>query len=118
MGILGYIGLGICLQNGYYNFGLFIFLMAIIGIGSVGFYGLIFLSLLESLYPLPPLIIGTIISVFASVYSVLINGLTLYINQSYFYYYLMAIVSFLPWVYLVITYKTRVKRYKYYLNDK
>lgn len=92
--------------------------MIIIGIGSIGFYGLIYLSLLETLHPLPPLIIGTIISAFASVYSALIDGVIIFINESYYYYYIMTLTSVLPWLYLVLTYKTRVKRYKYYLNEK
>ena len=93
------------------------FLVFLIGVGSIGFYGLNFLSLIESLYPVPVLLIGTLVAAFASVYS----ALSLSINQMYPSinpYFSISIVLFFPLVYIVLCYETSFKRYKYYLNDK
>jgi hypothetical protein len=33
-------------------------------------------------------------------------------------FYFMSIGLFLPWIFIVVVYKTNLKRYKYYLNEK
>lgn len=63
------------------------------------------------------LLIGTIISLFASIYSIIslsVSQLFPAING----YYSIAGVTALPWIYYVVTYETNFKRYKYYLNEK
>ena len=77
--------------------------MILIGIGSIGFYGLVFMSMIESLYPLPSVLIGTILVVGASAYSFCCLGI-FYINQSVNIYFCMAITLCLPWLYFLLSY--------------
>lgn len=46
IGIVGYILMGVCFAFQFKSFTGYIFLMVIIGIGSIGYYGLILLSLI------------------------------------------------------------------------
>jgi hypothetical protein len=88
-----------------------------IGIGSLGFYGLTFLSLLESLYPIPSLLISTILILGASCYSLASEGLV-YIYYEINPYFSIASILILPWLYFILAYETNFKRYKSYLNEK
>lgn len=91
--------------------------MILISIGTIGFFGLAYLSIIESMYPVPVLLVGTIIVLFASLYSIIslaVSQLFPIINS----YYSLALVSFLPLVYYITTFETNFKRYKYYLNEK
>jgi hypothetical protein len=88
--------------------------MIIMGIGSIGCYGLMLLSLIESFYPLSSLLIGNLICVGASLYSALSTAMGEFLGINVFY--VMAAVTFLPFIYLCVTYKTNFKRYKYYLD--
>ena len=45
IGMIGYVIIGICYQYKIASLVVYIFLMIFIGIGSIGFYGLMFLSL-------------------------------------------------------------------------
>jgi hypothetical protein len=96
------------------SFGAYIVLMIILGIGNLGSFGLMFLSFIETLYPINSLIIGTIIAVGASIYSALIQSLSSIYFMNIFYF--MSIGLVLPWLYITIVYKTNLKRYKFYLN--
>ena len=91
--------------------------MIILGVGSIGFYGIVFLSLAESLFPVPVLLVSTIIIAFASLYSIAALSLNKIFPQIN-YYFNMSIVIFLPLVYILLAYETHLKRYKYYLNEK
>ncbi len=75
VGIMGYILIGACYQFKFKSFVAYIFVMIIIGIGSIGYYGLVLLSLVETFYPLSSLLIGTLICLGASLYSALATGL-------------------------------------------
>lgn len=92
----------------------YIFLMIIIGIGSIGYYGLMFLSLIETFYPLSCLLITTLMVVGASIYSALTTAMGLYFAINI--YYIMAGVTLLPFLYVSITYQTDFKRYRYYFD--
>ena len=108
--------MGVCYQTGYSNFPVFVILMVLIGVGSIGYYGLVFLSLTESYYPLSSLLIGTLICVGASLYSALATALG---SLPFFNpFFVLAAVAFLPWVYLLITFRTDFKRYRYYMDEK
>ena len=75
VGVLGYVLIGVCYQFKVNNFAWYIFLMIFIGIGSIGYYGVMFLSLIESYYPINSLVIGSIITVGASIYGGLTNSI-------------------------------------------
>lgn len=96
----------------------YVFAVILIGIGTIGFFGLAYLSIIESMYPIPSLLIGTVIALFASVYSIISLAVSqlfpTYINP----YFSIAAVTIMPWLYYVITFETNFKRYKYYLNEK
>jgi hypothetical protein len=116
VGIIGYVLMGICYDFKFNSFVGNIFMMIIIGIGSIGYYGLMFLSLIETFYPLSSLLIGNLIVVGASIYSALTTAIGMYMNINI--YYVMAAVTLLPFCYLSITYKTDFKRYRYYYDEK
>jgi hypothetical protein len=116
VGILGYLLMGICFEYKFQSFVGYLFLMIIIGIGSIGYYGLMFLSLIETFYPLSSLLIGNLIVVGASIYSALATAMGLYSNFSI--YYILTAVTLLPFGYISITYRTDFKRYRYYFDDK
>lgn len=108
--------MGICYEMKLASFVGYIFLMIIIGIGSIGYYGLMLLSLIESFYPLSSLLIGNLICVGASLYSALTTAIGEFLEINVFY--VMAAVTFLPFLYLCVTYETNFKRYRYYLDEK
>jgi hypothetical protein len=74
-GVIGYVLMGLCYSFKFQSLVGYIFVMIIIGVGSIGYYGLVFLSLTESFYPLSSLLIGTLICVGASLYSALATSL-------------------------------------------
>jgi len=74
----------------------------IIGVGSIGYYGLMLLSLMESFYPLSSLLIGNLICVGASLYSALSTAMGEFLEINVFF--IMAAVTFLPFIYLCVTY--------------
>ena len=88
-----------------------------IGIGSLGFYGIVFFSFLESLCPIPSLAIGAIMAICSDLYSFASLGINS-INPEVSIYFSIGIMVLLPWVYLVVAYETNFKRYKAYLNEK
>jgi hypothetical protein len=116
VGVVGYVLMGVCLTFGFRSFVGYLFLMIIIGIGSIGYYGLMLLSLIETFYPLSSLIIGSLIVVGASLYSALSTAMGMYLGINV--YYSLAAVTLLPFVYLAVTYSTDFKRYRYYLDEK
>lgn len=71
IGLVGYVLIGICVDFQVTSVPGYIFLAIFIGIGSIGFYGLMFMSLIETFYPLSSLLIGNIVVVGASLYSAL-----------------------------------------------
>lgn len=75
VGLIGYTLMGFCYQYKFSSFVGHIFLAIFIGIGSIGYYGLMFMSIIETFYPLSSLLIGNLISVGASLYSALASGL-------------------------------------------
>lgn len=75
------------------------------------------MSLIESIYPVPALMVGTLIALFASVYSAIslaVTQLFSFINP----YFSIVLVTILPFVYYALTFETNFKRYKFYLNEK
>lgn len=112
--LLGYLILGILYSKNITQNWIYILTMIILGVGNLGSFGLVFLSFIETLYPINSLVIGTIIAVGASFYSALIQGLSNIYFMNVFYF--MTIGLFLPWIYILVVYKTNFKRYKYYLN--
>lgn len=78
VGLVGYTLMGFCYQYEFTAFTGHIFLAIFIGIGSIGYYGLMFMSIIETFYPLSSLLIGNLISVGASLYSALASGLDEY----------------------------------------
>jgi hypothetical protein len=116
IGIVGYVLIGMCVMLGYKSFVVYLFLMIIIGIGSIGYYGLMFLSLIETFYPLSSLLIGTLIVVGASLYSALATAIGMYMGFNI--YFTLAAVTLLPFIYITTTYNTDFKRYRYYLDEK
>jgi len=113
IGLIGYTLMGICVQFEITSVAGYIFLAIFIGIGSLGFYGLMFMSLIETFYPLSSLLIGNIIVVGASLYSALAFALDQYTDFNSFF--ILTAVGFLPFLYICFTYETNFKRYKYYL---
>lgn len=89
----------------------------LIGAGTLGYYGVIFLSLIETMHPIRSLMIGTLIAFSASLYSALINAMIDFV-KGVNPYFLMGAATFLPFVYLAVVYKTKFKRYQYYLSEK
>lgn len=73
--------------------------------------------MIESIYPVPALLVGTLISVGASIYSILSLSVS-QVFPSINAYFSISAVTILPWIYYVTTFKTNFKRYKYYLNEK
>jgi len=98
------------------HFWVYVLAMIVLGIGNLGSFGLVFLSFIETLYPINSLVIGTIIAVGASFYSTLVQSISNIYFMNVFYF--MAIGLFLPWIFITVVYKTNFKRYKYYLNEK
>lgn len=92
-------------------------IFSLIGAGTLGYYGVIFLSLIETMHPIPSLMIGTLIAFSASLYSALINAMVNFI-KNVDPFFLMGAATFLPFVYLAIIYRTKFKRYHYYLSEK
>ena len=78
MGLLGYVLMGFCFHYQLQSFIGYIFLMIFIGAGSIGYYGLIYMSIIETFYPLSSLLIGNILIVGASFYSALASSLNLF----------------------------------------
>lgn len=95
----------------------FVVTFTLIGIGSLGFYSIVFFSFLESLCPIPSLIIGAIMTICADLYSFASLGIYS-INPNVSIYFSFGIMVLLPWTYLVVAYETNFKRYKAYLNEK
>jgi hypothetical protein len=116
VGVVGYVIMGVCINYNFRSFVGYLFLMVIIGIGSIGYYGLMFLSLIETFYPLSSLIIGNLMVVGASIYSALAAAMGMYLDINI--YYSLAAVTLLPFLYLAVTYTTDFKRYRYYLDEK
>lgn len=69
------------------------------------------------MYPVPSLLIGTLIALFASVYSIISLAVSQFFPKINAYFSISA-VTILPWIYYVVTFETNFKRYKYYLNEK
>lgn len=114
--LIGYTVLGLLYTADVQHYWIYMVTLVVLGIGNLGGFGVIFLSFIETLYPINSLVIGTIIAVGASFYSTLIQTL----SNVYFLnvFYIMAIGLFLPWIFITVVYKTNFKRYKYYLNEK
>jgi len=112
--LVGYVNLGVIYTYDINNYWVYVIIMIVLGVGNLGSFGLIFLSFIETLYPINSLIIGTIIAVGASLYSTLIQSLSNIYILNVFYF--MAIGLVLPWIFITVVYKTNFKRYKYYLN--
>ena len=69
----------------------------------MGFFGLAFLSIIESMYPVPVLLIGTLIAVFASIYSIIALALSeifIIVNP----FLSISCVTILPWIYFTVTF--------------
>jgi hypothetical protein len=114
LSLIGYGIMGMIYCLNLMSYWVYVLVVILLGIGNLGFFGLVFLSFIETLYPINSLIIGTIIAVAASFYSTLITALSdlYFINV----FYVMGLSLILPWVFVVIVYQTNLKRYKYYLN--
>lgn len=112
--LVGYSVLGILQSKKITEYWIYVLTMIVLGVGNLGSFGLVFLSFIETLYPINSLVIGTIIAVGASFYSTLIQSLSDIYFMNVFYF--MAIGLALPWIYITVVYKTNFKRYKYYLN--
>ena len=117
VGLAGYIIMGVCYDSQVTSFTGYCFLMVMIGVGSVGFYGVTFLTLVESYYPLSSLLIGNLLAVGASIYSALATAMGEYIRFMNPYYSMAAICA-LPFIYLHITFRTQFKRYRYHRDEK
>jgi len=116
MGMLGYVLIGVCYQYKVSSIVVYVFLMIFIGIGSIGYYGVMFLSLVETYHPINSLIIGSIITAGASLYGGIANSLGEFTGFNI--YYILAAITFLPFIYVCLTFKTNFKRYVYYPIDK
>ncbi len=78
IGVIGYVLMGVCFSYQFKSFTGYIFLMVIIGIGSIGYYGLVLLSLIETFHPISSLLICNLIVLGASIYAALATSLGLY----------------------------------------
>lgn len=78
IGIVGYVIMGICFTFEFKSFTGYMFLMVIIGIGSIGYYGIVLLSLIETFHPISSLLICNLIVLGASIYAALATSLSLY----------------------------------------
>jgi hypothetical protein len=88
-----------------------------VGVGHVGFYGLAFLSLVESLYPIPNLLISTLIELFASMYSIIIVAVASNFSKINPFLSMTAITIF-PFIFYLVVAKTNFQRYELYFNEK
>jgi hypothetical protein len=89
----------------------------LVGAGHVGFYGLAFLSLVESLYPIPNILISTLILLTASVYSIIIIS----VSESFPRvnpFLVMTAITFLPLIFYLVVAKTNFQRYELYFNEQ
>ena len=102
IGLVGYVFMGICVYFQVTSLVGYILLVIFIGIGSIGFYGLMFMSLIETFYPLSSLLIGNIIVVGASLYSALAFAIDQYTDFNSFY--VLTAVGFLPFIYVCLIY--------------
>jgi hypothetical protein len=116
MGLVGYILMGVCYQFQFSSFVGHLFLAMFIGIGSIGYYGLTYMSIIETFYPLSSLLIGNLLIVGASFYSALSSALSFVTEFNAFF--LQAVVGLLPFLYVAITYRTNFKRYKCYMDEQ
>jgi hypothetical protein len=88
-----------------------------VGIGHVGFYGLAFLSLVESLYPTPNLLISTLIQLFTSLYAIIIVAASTNFPQVNAFL-TMTIISIFPLIFYILVSETNFTRYELYFNEK
>lgn len=102
IGLVGYVLMGISYQYEFSSFVGHTFLTILIGIGSIGYYGLMMMSIIETFYPLSSLLIGNLLSVGASLYSALASGLNMFTD--YNTYFILAAIGFLPFIYVAVTY--------------
>jgi hypothetical protein len=88
-----------------------------VGASHVGFYGLAFLSLVESLYPIPNLLISTLIELFASVHSIIIISVSANFPKINPFLTMTAITLF-PLIFYLLVAETNFQRYELYFNEK
>ncbi len=96
------------------NFGLYVVVVMLSGAASLAQFGLVFMALIEALHPISGLLIGNLINLTASTYSSIILGLKEI--RGFNVFFIMGFVAIPPWIYILISFKANLTRYRYQLN--